>query len=86
MMSDGATWGRWYWPAFLVLFASALLVPEFYALFSNARNTLSDYVWTGLDVSVEQQRPWTAAHYLVFGAWLTLVSWLTFHFFFRRFT
>lgn len=80
-----ATWGNWYWPIYLTVMALGLS-PEIYALATNARNTLSDWVWTELKVSVDQQLPWTAAHFLVFGFWLVIVTWLTWHFFFRRFT
>jgi hypothetical protein len=79
-------WGFWYWSVWLAVVAVSLGVPEFYALATNARNTLSDYVWARLEVSTGQQLPWTAAHYLVFGAWVVFFSWLTWHFFFRRFT
>ena len=78
-------WGRYYWPVWLIVVAVTLLIPEISALATNAGNTLSEWVWRQLDVTKGQQLPWTAAHYLVFGVWLTLVSWLTWHFFFRRF-
>lgn len=80
-----ATWGQWYWPLWMVFTSFTLLGPEIFALITNHQNTLSDYVWRGLDVTTDQQA-WTAAHYLVFGGWVVLFSWLTFHFFFRRFT
>lgn len=83
------TWARWYWPLWIVLmFGVTFLIPEIWALTHEKDgddNTLSNWVWMNLDVPKAQQLPWTAAHYLVFGMWLTLVSWLTFHFFFRRF-
>ena len=80
------TWGKWFWPTWLTVMCVTLLVPEIWALAVNVKNTLSWWVWGKLEVTTEQQLPWTAAHYLVFGFWLTLVSWLTWHFFFRRFT
>jgi hypothetical protein len=79
-------WGDVYWPIWLGVMTITMGVPEVYALITNTRNTLSDWVWDQLNVTTEQQLPWTAAHYLVFGAWITVVSWLTWHFFFRRFT
>jgi hypothetical protein len=79
------TWGKLLWPIWLTLVTLTFLVPEIYALITNANNTLSDWIWRLLNVSRNQQ-DWTAAHFLVFGVWLTLVVWLTFHFFFRRFT
>lgn len=79
------TWGRWYWPIFLVVVLGALLIPELAALFTNVRNTLSWWVWSQLRVqSGVPITRWTATHYLVFGAWLVVVSWLTGHFFFHR--
>lgn len=80
------TWGTWYWPVWLAVMSVTLLAPEVYALVFNVRNTLSDWVWRELEVTTNQQLPWTAAHFLVFGAWLTVTAWLTWHFFFRRFT
>lgn len=78
-------WGNKLWPIWLIVMTGTFLGPEVYALTTNANNTLSDWVWRQLNVSRAQQ-DWTAAHFLVFGVWLTLVIWLTFHFFFRRFT
>ena len=81
-----STWGRFFWPWYLAVMSLLLLGPEIYALNTNPRNTLSDWVWTELAVSTDQQLPWTAAHYLVFWVWVVVFSWLTWHFFFRRFT
>jgi hypothetical protein len=78
-------WGKLYWPIWLGVVTLTFLGPEIYALIANVDNTLSDWVWRSLNVSRNQQ-DWTAAHFLVFGVWLVLVIWLTFHFFFRRFT
>jgi len=77
------TWGRWYWPVWMIVGCLTLGIPEIVALCRDVRNTLSYWVWGALNVEVN--RDWTAAHYLVFGGWLTVVSWLTWHFFFRRF-
>lgn len=80
-------WLLWYWPVWLSVMAATLLIPETLALWSRQPDdTLSEWVWRKLQVSTDQQLPWTAAHYLIFGVWLTLISWLTWHFFFRRFT
>lgn len=78
-------WGNKYWPIWLSVMVVSFLAPEIYALTTNSVNTLSDWVWRSLNVTKNQQ-DWTAAHFLVFGVWLVLVIWLTFHFFFRRFT
>jgi len=85
-LSPEVTWGRWYWPLWLTVTTVTLMGPEVFALTEHAKNTLSEWVWEQLSVPAEQQLPWTAAHYLIFGAWLTVISWLTWHFFFRRFT
>ena len=76
-----ATWGAWYWPAFLAAFALLLLVPEVYALITNAGNTLSDWVWRALHVSTPSPIwDWDAARLLSFGVWCVLVFWLSEHF------
>jgi hypothetical protein len=80
------TWGKWYWVVWQLAMVVSLGIPEIYALATNTDNTYSNWIWSELQVTQDQQLPWTAAHYLVFGAWLTVVSWLTWHFFFRRFT
>lgn len=79
-------WGNIYWPIWLGITTLTLGIPEIYALATDAHNTLSDWVWRGLQVTKEQQLPWTAAHFLVFGGWIVVTLWLTWHFFFRRFT
>jgi hypothetical protein len=80
-------WWEWYWPTWLIVTLVTLMGPEIAALVSqHPDDTLSEWVWRQLQVTTGQQLPWTAAHYLVFGSWLTVVSWLTWHFFFRRFT
>jgi hypothetical protein len=71
-------WGNWYWRIYLALFTTAFLGPEIYALSSNASNTLSDFVWRTL-------KPNSAVWYLSLGLWVTLTSWLVFHFWFRRY-
>lgn len=80
-------WGAIYWPVWLITAVVTFLVPEIYALVSgHPANTLSDWVWRTLKIAKNQHiGAWTAADFLVFGCWLTLVTWLTFHFFFRRF-
>lgn len=78
------TWGRWYWPLFLVASLLLLLIPEIYALVTNYHNSLSYWVWTSLRVN--QGAPidsWTAPHYLAAGVYLVVVTWLTGHLFFR---
>lgn len=79
-------WGNWYWPTWLCVSVAAFLGPELYALVCNWRDTLSAWVWRSLKLAPhEPVWSWNATDYLVFGVWLVLVSWLTFHFFFMRF-
>lgn len=81
------TWGNWYWPWWLGASVASFLAMEVYALVSKGTdNTLSNWVWTQLHATVrESMSQWTAAHFLVFGVWLVLVIWLTWHFFFHFF-
>lgn len=82
------TWGGVYWPIFLSVALCAFLGPEIYALVTGgAPNTLSEWVWIRLNVQRnEKVTQWSALDFLMFGQWCTLVVWLTFHFFFHRFT
>jgi len=84
----GATWGNTVWPVWLGgLVIGIFLVFEIYALKTNSANTLSAWVWRTLQISRnETPAEWGASDYLTFGAWVVLVTWLTFHFFFGRFT
>lgn len=77
-----------YWPVWLAATLAAFGVREVWALASrHPGGTLSDWVWRVLKVAVNKPiSDWSAGHFLVFGAWLVLVAWLTLHFFFRRFT
>ena len=82
-----STWGNWYWPAFLVAQTMLFLGPEIYALIDNWRNTLSNWVWTSLNITKnESMSQWSATDFLLFGVWIVVVTWLTFHFFLRKFT
>jgi len=83
-----ALWsGSLYWPAWLAVSVGAFLQREIWALQSgHPQDTLSEWVWRVLKVAVNRPlSDWSAAHFLVFGCWLVLFGWLTFHFFFRRF-
>lgn len=81
------TWGRDYWPIMLIITSLLFLVPEIYALFTNVKNTLSDYARYELDVTTPTQAftSHTAAWFLTFGVWLTVAIWLTYHIWFERF-
>jgi hypothetical protein len=85
--ATGATWGNWYWPAGLIAILAWFLPAEIYGLVNNSANTLSAWVWRSLKIARDMSMlEWSATDFLVFGAWLTLVVWLTGHFFFGRFT
>jgi hypothetical protein len=45
------TWGRVWWPVWIILTTCLFLGPEIYALVTNYRNTLSQYAWTELNVN-----------------------------------
>jgi hypothetical protein len=91
-MKDGVTghsptWGNWLWPTWLGIAVGIFLVFEIIGLLTNSGNTLSAWVWRSLQITRnEPMSAWSATDYLVFGCWVTLVSWLTGHFFFGRFT
>lgn len=81
------TWGPRYWPVVLIAGLVLILGPESFAVFTNWRNTLSEWVWTELKVQRDENPwNWSATQFLVFCVWLVTVLWLTFHFFFRRWT
>jgi hypothetical protein len=75
-----------YWPAWLGVMTGLFLLREVWALQTgHPQDTLSDWVWRILKVGVNKPvGSWTPAHFLVFGCWLVLMIWLTWHFFFRR--
>lgn len=79
--------GHW-WPAWLGLFTGLFLLRETWALASGRpADTLSDWIWRALRVYSHQPvSEWGAGHLLVFGSWLVLVGWLTFHLFLRWWT
>ena len=82
------TWGRHYWPVFLIAVSLAFLIPEIAALATNAKNTLSDYAWYELDITTPQEHfsAHTAAWFLSLGMWLVIAVWLTYHVWFQKFT
>lgn len=82
------TWGRAYWPWFLIVTSLAFIVPEVVALIVNAKNTLSDYAWYELNVKTPHEAfsAHTAAWFLSLGMWLVIAIWLTFHVWFETFT
>jgi hypothetical protein len=82
------TWGRIYWATWIIVVLATFLGPEIYALMGGRMvdNTLSNWVWEHLHIQRnETMSKWTATDFLLFCEWLSVVIWLTFHFFFRRF-
>ena len=80
-------WGARFWPIFLLTFAIVGGGAEIFALITNARNTASFWVWDHLHIE-RNLNPWdwSATTFLIFGLWMVAWTWMTFHFFFRRFT
>lgn len=65
------SWGRYYWPFYLLLAAALFGIPELVALFTNHYNTLSDYARFELNVS-----PHITVHTLAW--WASLAAWCLF--------
>lgn len=88
-MAKMITWGMAYWPIFLIVTAVGFLVPELIALVTNTANTLSDYSWRELGLSINFRHPGNVMHnaawILTLGAWLTASFFLTAHIWFQRF-
>ena len=69
----------WYW---LFWMFGGFLGPELYALFTNARDTLSENVWHLEDLNEAQPfdfAMWTSVHWLVAVLVLGLFLWLALH-------
>jgi archaellum biogenesis protein FlaJ (TadC family) len=88
MISHVITWGRPYWTWFLIVTSLAFIIPEVFALITNAKNTLSDYAWYELNVKTPQEQfsAHSAAWFLSMGMWIVIAVWLTYHIWFERFT
>jgi hypothetical protein len=76
------TWGRVWWPVYLIIVSAAFLGPEIYALVSNWRNTLSQYTWHELNVSPHVNTH-TVAWTVSLVAWLMFVVVITAHIWWR---
>ena len=77
------TWGKYYWPYFMILTVLLFGVPELIAIISgNVANTLSDYSWDQLDV-----HGFTHVHDIAWfaslGVWLLFVVVITAHIWWR---
>jgi len=79
--------GNTYWPVWMIATGGTFLLREIWALASgDGYDTLSEWVWRALAITKDEPvASWSATDFLVCGAWLVLVTWLSFHFFFRRF-
>lgn len=79
-----SNWGTYYWPAFLIIVSVLFLVPETIGLLTNAANTLSDYCWTQLHVTVAfGSGRHSVAWWLSQIAWVIAVIVLTLHIWYR---
>lgn len=87
------TWGNWYWPIALIVVSvtiSGLFFPaEFFALFTNHQNTLSDFARYHLDLQTafgKRTTLHTVAWWASFVSWILIapgmVVWLTGHIWF----
>ena len=81
------TWGKLWWPWYLIVTSIAFLGPEIYALVTNVKNTLSDYARYELNVTTPTQAftAHTAAWLLSLGVYCVVVFWLFWHIWFERF-
>jgi type II secretory pathway component PulF len=62
------TWGKLYWSLYLILASVAFLIPEFIAIFTNVRNTLSDYARFELNLTAN-----VSTHTIAW--WISLCAW-----------
>lgn len=75
------TWGKLYWPYWIILTSLTFLVPELIALFSgNPQDTLSDYSRSELHVGTAfAGNIHTLAWWASLVLWVTFVAWITPH-------
>jgi hypothetical protein len=75
---------RWqiYWLVWFGVTFLAFIVPELWALFTNAKNTLSWQVWNLEQFLPGSHTAWTWTHWLVGGILFVGCLWLAFHFMF----
>lgn len=79
------TWGRFFWPFWIILTSGTFLGPELFALFTNPKNTLSDYSWAELNVT-SYVKVHTAAWWLSLVGWLLFVVVITVHIWWKKLT
>ena len=66
-------WGDKYWPVFLSVTTVFFVIPEMFALLTNAYNTLSWYAWHKLNLSVSVAQGMDTVAW-----WGSLITWLLF--------
>ena len=77
-------WGSRYWPVFLAIGATGFLIPEVFALITNSANTLSDFCWRELNVTIAYGHgKQTIAWWLSIIAWGLFTVLITIHIWFR---
>jgi hypothetical protein len=81
------TWGKWYWEDFLIATGAYLGVffgiPEIIALFTNVRNTLSDFARYELGADTSQVfTTHNAAWFISLIVFVSVVTELTAHIWF----
>lgn len=77
------TWGRYYWPYFIILVTGLFGIPEIIALIVNPANTLSDYSWAELHVGHSYPPLHTMAWLVSLIAWGLFVVVITWHIWWR---
>jgi hypothetical protein len=83
-MIPAVTWGLYYWPFAMVIVSAVVLPAEFYALFTNPSNTLSDYCWHELDVTRALEiNDHGAAWWCSIVMWGLFVAAITLHIWYR---
>ena len=78
------TWGREYWPAFLTVTSLSFAIPELIALFTNVKNTLSDYSWAELGIVNNHIPVHSVAWIISLTAWVLFVFIITAHIWFGQ--
>lgn len=75
------TWGRYYWPWSLITVQLLWAPAEIIALFTNLKNTLSDYAHYELSVTTATVASGihTVAWYMSLSGWLLFVFVITWH-------
>ncbi len=72
------TWGRYYWPYWIILTSATFGVPEIIAIVTNYLNTLSEYARYELNVS-PHVTVHTVAWYASLTVWILFVVVITAH-------